>query len=112
LKHRYCLVIVLVTGIAGVAWPQAPGVVRATSFVLLDDQGRDRAKLEMGLGGPWLWLMDENGRGRILLTVDKDGSKLTLLDENGKIRIGLAVDKYSPGLILLDENGKTIWSAP
>jgi hypothetical protein len=39
-------------------------------------------------------LVDEEGKERAFLRVDKDGAGLTLHDENGKPRAALGVDKH------------------
>jgi hypothetical protein len=115
----------------GVAYSQAGGdvakVIRAKSFEVVDNQGRNRATLTMTKAGPGLVLFDENGKaraglvvskegpflglydekgaGRALLIVDEDGSGLRMSDENGETRAALAVLKVGPGLILGDEKG-------
>lgn len=72
-------------------WAQ-PGVkeIRATCFILLD----------------------ENGKGRAVLSVLNDVPGLWLYDENGKVRASMAVGKAGPDLRLFDENGKRIWGVP
>ena len=95
--------------------------VRARSFVLVDDNGKDRAALAMTEDGPRLFLSDENGEPRVTLSVQKDGARLSLWDENGKNRVGLSVLKNGPGvsvtkdmpnLTLMDGKGKVVWKAP
>ena len=82
-------------------------ILRATAFVLVDDQGRVRGEMKMIASGPELRLADENGKARAELIACKDGPVLALSDENGKARVGLSVVKDGPGLVMLDENGKT-----
>ena len=105
MKHKYWMAIVLFMGIADTVWAQELGVVRATDFVLVDDQGRNRAELGMGPLRSMLRLLDENGKGRIMLAITRDGQGLYLHDEN-KICIGLEVDKDEGTLALFDKNGK------
>jgi len=107
---------VLVLGIGLVVWAFGPdktlaqvaagGVkeVRANQFLLVDENGKPRAKLSVDKDGPWLVLADENGKDRAALGVDEDGPRLALLDANGKVRAGLAMDEDGPGLYLYDEN--------
>jgi hypothetical protein len=90
----------------GAAGEAAAKEVRATQFVLVDENGKTRA--EMGtvkVGGSGLILYDENGTVRATLGADKDGSRLTLFDENGKTRAVLGADKDAPRLIMFDETG-------
>ena len=112
-----------------------PKVVRANAFIVVDTNGKERAKLDVTKGGQTeLVLFDENGEQRALLAVNKDGPGLALSDEKGKTRAGLGLGKDGVGLELLDENGeqravleatkartglelynakgKTIWSTP
>ncbi|MCX5733131.1 MAG: hypothetical protein NTW68_02220 [candidate division NC10 bacterium] len=89
-----------------------PKVIRATQFILEDENGKPRAGLSMSKDGPRLTLADETGRPRAWLGVSKVGPRLVLADETGNPRVGLGVDKAGPGLVLFDENGKAIWSQP
>ncbi|MGD0015300.1 MAG: hypothetical protein ABSD56_12905 [Bryobacteraceae bacterium] len=65
-------------------------VIRATQFVLEDENGNHRASLGLAAGG----------------------SRLNLSDENGTVRAMLHVFKNGPVLSLFDEKGKTLWSQP
>jgi hypothetical protein len=63
-------VVLVILGARAVdRWPQdkAGGVIRGNCFVLEDEEGRERARLEMRNGGPRLVLLDENGTDRIKL---------------------------------------------
>ena len=51
-------------------------------------------------------LVDENGKTRATLNVDKAGPGLNLYDENEKIRASLSVMKGGPCLCLYDKLGK------
>ncbi len=85
----------------------APGAeVRARRLVLEDDEGRERATLEMGAYGPRLRLLDAAGQDRARLAVIADDSGLSLADENGKFCALLRVSKEGRALGLADENGK------
>ncbi|MDD4889388.1 MAG: hypothetical protein PHU85_05620 [Phycisphaerae bacterium] len=81
-------------------------VIRATAFVLVDDEGRERAKLEMRKDGPGLAFYDQNGSPRATLGVEVFGMSLVLADENGKARVMQTVGKDGPTLSLLDKNEK------
>lgn len=81
-----------------------PQVVRATAFVLVDDEGRKRGKLEMASIGPTLGLCDESGKTRAELVVSADGPALCLYDEKGKSPYSVML--FPGGLFLRDENGK------
>jgi len=86
--------------------------IRANCFILEDENGKRRALLDMGMGGPSLSLLDENGKPRAVLAVIKEGPTLGLLDENGKSRALLAASKDGPELSMYDENDRVIWRAP
>jgi hypothetical protein len=87
--------------------------VRASEFVLEDENGKVRAILSVFKDVPGLSLFDEDGKNRVGLVVDKDGPRLSLYDENGKPRAVLAVvGKAGSGLVLFDAADKAIWSAP
>lgn len=77
----------------------AEKVIRASAFVLEDEQGRKRGELAMGPLGSVLGLFDANGKPRVILSAVKDGPSLELLDENGTVRnqlnVGQAVRKPS-----------------
>lgn len=99
--HRYWTVIAILVGITSGAWTEE---IRATSFVLEDDWGRERAALETVKGKPKLQLYGENGKPRILMGVEEDGAKVVLFDEAGKPRIRLYVGEDGMIIALSDEN--------
>ena len=120
-RNRWLVVGLAVVGVA-LAWtitkstsgtqtreaakePKNAQVIRATAFVLVDDEGRERGKLEMGENGPSLDLYDETGKTRAMLAAGKDlaGSALCLYDDKGK---SYSVLLFEGGLFLRDENGK------
>ena len=80
--------------------------IRANCFILEDENGKRRALLGMGMGGPSLMLLDENGKSRALLAASKDGLELSMYDENGENRAKLIVAKDVLALGLRDENNK------
>jgi hypothetical protein len=76
--------------------------VRASAFLLDDDDGRTRAKLAMGEHG--LHLYDEKGNIRVALEFDTIQSRLTLSDGKGDGFAGLHVtDDGKPKLFMHDE---------
>ena len=91
--------------------------VVARRFVVVDENGKTRAMLNMRREGPSLTLFDEKGKSRAVLDVyqsdvlemgvDKNVPRLCLRDEKGKYRAGLSLQKDGPRLGLYDENGKT-----
>ncbi|NQU75679.1 MAG: hypothetical protein HQ546_05105 [Planctomycetes bacterium] len=68
-------------------------VITAKKFVLVDDEGRERGKLEVTACCPTLSLRDENGKARVLLTEAVDGPALLLSDKNGGARVLLSETK-------------------
>ncbi len=81
-------------------------VVRARSFVVIDENGKPRIILAMTENGPKLAFFDENQKYRIGLGEAKEVLGLNLSDENGESRALLFMDKDGPRLSLSDENEK------
>lgn len=110
-------------------------VVRASAFLLVDDEGQVRGHFKMLDGGPYLILQDDHGSRavslsvqggvprlilhgdddeilgiptpRISLAVERDGLAIFGVgDEKGQLRASIGVDKDGPVLALLDEDGK------
>ena len=101
-SNRRLRAIVLLTGIAAgavlvMAQSQDISSVAAHEFVLKDDQGRRRAVLGMGQGGPGLRLMDERGKGHIAMGWDKLGPKMVWEDKDGQLTIGVHEEAMLPG---------------
>jgi hypothetical protein len=94
-------------------WAQS-GVkeIRATRFIVEDENGKVRASLKMTKGGPELLLSDENEKVRAMLKIFPGGPGLALFDENDKVRALLSVLEEGTTLLLSDENGESIWKAP
>ena len=78
--------------------------IRASSFLLVDENGKPRAELSVYKNGPSLVLADENFNPRAMLYVDKNVPRLELLDENNKPRAEFTTGKDGPVLRLRDEN--------
>jgi hypothetical protein len=83
-----------------------PRAVRASEFILEDENGKTRASLNVGKDGPGLTLYSENGKGCAGLSVCTDTPSLFLRDKNDRLRADLALSKNGPTLNLFDENGK------
>jgi hypothetical protein len=80
-------------------------VIRATSFILVNDQGQECGELAMGTSGPTLALLDEQGNATVQIMAHKDGPALVMYDEKDNSRIVLALTKEGTGLHLSDEKG-------
>jgi len=107
-RNRWLLVLLglAVVGL-GLVWKFTPAtpttqkVIRANSFVLQDEWGRERALLGVK-DGPGLALYDERGVLRAILGVSELGSSLSLHDEYGQGRVVLAMVRPGPALGLYD----------
>lgn len=92
--------------------------VRAKSFVLVDQQGRQRAVLNVvplpffDIAG--LRLYDQKGRARAALAVAGDGSSaLNLYDQANFTQVNLSADPDgTPHLNLFGTNRQLLWQAP
>jgi len=78
--------------------------VEATSFRLVDEQGRVRILMTVSSG---LSFLDEEGRGRAILGVNREGPGLALYGDAGKSGAILNVNKNGPALAFAGENGTT-----
>ena len=88
---------------------QAPEVVKARSFQLVDRQGKVRAELGLDRDEkPSLILRDAAGKDRVGLVVEPDGSPaLILSDAAEKVRASLWLESDgNPRLALQDAAGK------
>lgn len=82
--------------------------VRANEFIVVDENGKTRARLGASKDGTVLVMYDENGTGRTWLGAGKykdDKPGLFLCDDNGEVRAALAVPKEGPGLVMSDKDG-------
>ncbi len=133
-RYNRWLVVVLLVGIGGAAAGLGrlsgvgENVVRATRFVVEDENGKDCAMFYVSENGPALTMLDENRNYRVMLTVVKEGPALAMLDEsgkncvmmygstsgstlkmshkNGKARVTLGTLDTGPCLTMADKNGK------
>jgi hypothetical protein len=107
----YTILAALCWAAFGARWPAGEpvaDVVRAKRFVLVDDSGKVRARLEVeGKWGPRLVLLNEEVRIVAGLQVSRTGARLTLGNENEQARVSLGFDQGVPRLLLWDENGKS-----
>jgi hypothetical protein len=78
-------------------------------FVLVDDNGNQRARIGMNdVGSPAIQLFDQHGTQRAMLRLNKDDvPSLRLYDENGKVRsvTGFNLNTMDPQFILFDNDG-------
>lgn len=110
------LVLVLV-GWAGWQWraarnadPFAPVITRA--FILLDEDGNQRAVFSSDESRTSLQMRDPVGRNRAVLDVTPLGPGLTLNDSYGAVRALLTVGDESPYFGLTDEEGNDLIILP
>jgi len=76
---------------------QTQEIVKAKEFIVVDDQGNTRVKLNVSaVDGPGLWMCDENGKIRAMLGGATDVG-LALLDENQNPQILMRVGHLSLG---------------
>lgn len=81
-------------------------VIVANEFILEDEEGELRARLQVSKGGVGLSLCDKKGKPRVMMSVTEDGQGLGVYDEKDKIRVLLAADNDGAGLQLFDDKGK------
>ncbi len=88
--------------------PPVAEVVQARKFVVLDENGRERAVLGVTPAGPCLTLSDENGQTRTALGFLRINTEpgLILYDENGKSHLWLGARPFGPQLLLFNKTGK------
>ena len=127
------IMLLLATWLLAAATP-GQNEVRASRFLLVDENGKGRAAFWLKDGvpaldlcdengavrgsfavskeGPHLYLFDQTGKHRGDFSVSKDGPLLALYDETGKSRVQFTVSKDGPGLAMYDENAKPLFFAP
>lgn len=92
-----------------------PDEIRAKRFVVVDDEGSDRAMLEtLQDGSTRLRLLDAQDKPRAELHVLTDGTPaLGLLDAQRKTRIALGTrTDGSWGIVVNDSKGRVLFSEP
>ena len=82
-----------------------PKVISAQEFRLVDTEAKTRAKLCMLSGGsPGLVLLDEDGKPRATLDISSGNATLALYDKDGNIRILLGMTPHGkPALVIQSE---------
>jgi hypothetical protein len=103
-----CLLItagLFATGHARAA-TSAPAQIVAQNFVLVDANGRTRAKLFFDTWGARLDFFNEAGKPRMTLDTVGDAPFLRLFDKAGNTRVSLDIVGDAPTLSLLDKAGK------
>lgn len=81
-------------------------IIKAQKFIVVDDNGKSRASLEIIKGVPSLNLSDKNGKLGISLTIIENEPSLDIYDDNEKHRVSLGVIEGMPTLALIDKNEK------
>jgi len=78
--------------------------IRASRFIIEDENRKPRVVLAITSDGPGLRLCDENGKERAVLAVTPNGPELRQYDKNANERIHLGMTKDIAILSLNDEN--------
>jgi hypothetical protein len=100
-------------GAAGQFEASVSGEIKSKSFVLIDEQGNQRALLGASKNGTQLVFFDSKMKKRIELEYDDQGAFLVLSDKMGTSRAVLAAPQHSTAEITLyDERHSDTWSAP
>jgi len=93
--------------------PAGPSLVQAERFILLDEQGNQRAVLGVGANEEaMLELNDSRGKPRLRMDVPSSGPGVTLRDDRGKVRALFTVYTDGPYLGMTDEDGNDLFQAP
>jgi len=101
------LLVVLLIAAFQVSAQQSDRVVRASAFILEDEQGEKRAVLRLATKHtPELVLYDENGNSRISFLMIADETWLKLEDGKGKRSITLSAGRHETALQIFDEKDK------
>jgi len=89
---------------------QGQNVVKASSFVLTDANGKTRGELKIKDGGPHLAFFDGNDKPRMLLSLsDKGAATISIQNPEGKVRavFGFKDDGETSAIALRDADGET-----
>jgi hypothetical protein len=145
LKRTRKVNLVLLAGLmlAGIVFivgsAKPANIIKADGFILLDDKGKERARLVMDTVSPGpkldllnqdgkiiismfstakttgLDFLDKRGMNRISMAVSDEiesGPVFNLLDKGNNDRLRLMLDNGFPVLEMLDPNGTVKWQAP
>ena len=110
------------------AQPPQEKEIRAETFTLVDDKGREHASLVSdGTGSVFLVLFDNNGKPRADLQVNNFGPSLNFYDPSGKTRVAMGsttlvashvnsngiVERNTPSsIVMFDGGGQLLWRTP
>jgi hypothetical protein len=102
LKHICIALVVTFSGVAA-AQTMMPKPITASRVTLVDDENRTRAQLETSIPGsgragvnPTLSFIDQDGRVRLRLGLGLRGATLEVVDENGKTHEFLGAPTVRP----------------
>ena len=109
LNLAWLLAIMLIVGLGQSRRPQADEM-RAQRFVVVDENGKQRAVLGMASGGPELAMMDTSDRVALQLQVPKvpDKGAIYLNDPELSAGLELAMTMNGPVLHLNDRSGNRV----
>jgi hypothetical protein len=108
-RLRLGMILCGVVAIGGlfVGAERAATPVSATSFRLVDADGKLRAELGSDKQGTFFYLNDENGKLRASIAAQSGAAFLSLKDPQGKSRVAVLFDADGAGLRVKDEGGIT-----
>jgi hypothetical protein len=110
------------------ARPLTEAEVRSQHFILVDENGRERASLVSDRAGSvFLVMFDNTGKTRVNLSVSNDGPSLVFYDASGRQRTiigsttlvgshvnenGIAEKAPASSIVLFDRAGLLLWREP
>ena len=107
LKLGICAATIIVAAgcLVGFA-TQEPRTIKASSFILLDDAGNERAELSSAGKAVSLKLLNQNGTQAIKLAAEDGANALAIADQSGQVRTSLTVDPQTgTSLTIMDQAG-------
>ena len=143
ITRKVNLVLLAVLMLAGavlmIGAAKPANIIKADGFILLDEKGKERARLVMDNVSPGpkldllnqdgkiiismfstakisgLDLLDKRGQNRISMAVNDEiesGPVFNLLDKGNNSRLHMMLDNGFPVMEMLDPNGTVKWQAP
>ena len=134
------LAVLMLAGMVLIIGATKPAnIIKADGFILLDEKGKERARLVMDTVNPGpkldllnqdgkiiismfstakvtgLDFLDKRGMNRISMAVNDEiesGPVFNLLDKGNNDRLRLMLDNGFPFLEMRDPNGTVLWQAP
>ena len=103
------LVLLLVAGglvLLGAAQKAERQSSEMESFVLRDNAGKERARLEVGKDGPALQFLNDRGQPLAAVGTSKDALLMRLFDRNGHLQTGVALEQDGVALVNYDSDGQ------